>query len=1024
VPFAAIYLLDADGKSAQLIAGTRLPDDPTAFPAVHPIGHGDAEAGPWRLGRVARTQRAAQVVDLPQSVGRFTTGLWPDLVETAFVLPLAAAAQARPAGFLVAGISPRQVLDADYRSFLELAAGQIATTIAGASAFQAERRRAKALVEVDRAKTAFFSNVSHEFRTPLTMMLGPLEDALANTELPAHERARLDIVHRNSLRLLKLVNSLLDFSRIEAGRARATYHPVDLAAVTADLASAFRSACERADLALVVDCPPLDEPVHVDRDMWEKIVLNLLSNAFKFTFAGEIVVCLRAAGQHVELTVRDTGVGIPSHELPRLFERFHRIEGQKSRTYEGSGIGLALVQELVRLHGGTIRVDSEENRGTQFAVTVPFGTTHLQAGRIGGDVTSASTGVRTDAFVEEALRWRPQDGGLVDPGDGRSSPAPAAERPRILLADDNADMLDYVARLLSGRWEIEAVGDGQAALEAARRRKPDLVLADVMMPRLDGFALLSALRRDPKLADVPVVLLSARAGEEAQIEGLQAGADDYLVKPFSARELMARVEAHLKLSSLRGEAAERIAKSEARLAAAIDLVGLSPYSWHPATGVLEWDARLKAIWGLPADAHVDMDVVLGALHPDDRPRVEAGIADCVDPGGDGVFEIEYRVIGITDGVERWVSMFGRTTFDAGGPVGFIGAALDTTARKRAEQRLRESEERFRQFADHSTTVLWILNTETSMLEYVSPAFEQVWGEARERVIGGPARLLETFHPDDRLRATEVLERVRLGDSAIEEHRIVRADGGVRWIRNTLFPIRDAQGRMWRIGGIAQDITIDAGSLVYVVDADDVSRERVLLLLSGAGYRVKAFATGRTFLEVAPALLDGCIVLDISRPESGGLTILRELKARQIAMPVIVSGSSQGNIRRAVQAMKAGAIDWLEMPYEEHVLLAAVATAMSDVRDAGERDRAAQDARARINKMSARARGSRWSARRQDQQGDWERHRNQPTHGGGLSRSRHAAAGGANASGGGIGGCCGGPALAAMRNHRISCVSAG
>jgi PAS domain S-box-containing protein len=454
---------------------------------------------------------------------------------------------------------------------------------------------------------------------------------------------------------------------------------------------------------------------------------------------------------------------------------------------------------------------------------------------------------------------------------------------------------------------------------------------------------------------VPVVLLSARAGEEEQIEGLHAGADDYLVKPFSARELVARVDAHINLSKLRRDAAERIEKSEARLEAAIDLVGLSPYSWNPATGALEWDARLKAVWGLPADAHVDMHVLLSALHPDDRPRVEAAIADCVDPAGDGVYEIEYRVIGITDGVERWVSMFGRTTFDTEGPVGFIGAALDITARKHAEESLRDSEERFRQFADHSTTVLWILNTETSMIEYVSPAFEQVWGEGRERVLGEPARWSETLHPDDRLRASEVLERVRLGENAVEEHRIVRADGGVRWVRDTLFPIRDAQGRVRRIGGIAQDITIHTGSLVYVVDADDASRQDLARLLSGAGYRVKAFTSGRTFLDVAPALLDGCIVLDISQPESGGLTILRELKARQIALPVIVSGSSQGDIRMAVQAMKAGAVDWLESPYEEHVLLAAVATAMSDVRDAGERDRAAQDARARINNMSARER---------------------------------------------------------------------
>jgi signal transduction histidine kinase len=222
----------------------------------------------------------------------------------------------------------------------------------------------------------FFSNVSHEFRTPLTLMLGPLEDALA-AQLPGEQRDRLDVAHRNSLRLLKLVNSLLDFSRIEAGRAQASYEPVDLSAFTVELASNFQSACERAGLKLVIQCPPLPEPVYVDRDMWEKIVLNLLSNAFKFTFEGRIEVTMHTQDRSAVLSVRDTGAGIPEQDLPRLFERFHRIEGQRSRTHEGSGIGLALVQELVNLHRGQILVESEAGRGTTFTVIVPFGSAHL-----------------------------------------------------------------------------------------------------------------------------------------------------------------------------------------------------------------------------------------------------------------------------------------------------------------------------------------------------------------------------------------------------------------------------------------------------------------------------------------------------------------------------------------------------------------------------------------------------------------------------------------------------------------------
>jgi signal transduction histidine kinase len=266
------------------------------------------------------------------------------------------------AGLLVAGVSPRLRLD-HHRSFIELAAAQVASAVATARAYEEERKRAEALAEIDRAKTLFFSNVSHEFRTPLTLMLGPLEELKGELgrmgASPSGSRyQQLDLAHRNALRLLKLVNTLLDFSRIEAGRVQAVYEPTDLASATAELASVFRSAIEKAGLRLVVDCMPLSEAAYVDREMWEKIVLNLLPNAFKFTFAGEIEVKLRQTGDHFTLAVRDTGTGIPAHELPKLFERFHRVAGAHGRTHEGSGIGLALVQELVKLHGGTVSVES------------------------------------------------------------------------------------------------------------------------------------------------------------------------------------------------------------------------------------------------------------------------------------------------------------------------------------------------------------------------------------------------------------------------------------------------------------------------------------------------------------------------------------------------------------------------------------------------------------------------------------------------------------------------------------------
>jgi CheY-like chemotaxis protein len=312
--------------------------------------------------------------------------------------------------------------------------------------------------------------------------------------------------------------------------------------------------------------------------MWEKVVLNLLSNAFKFTFEGQIAVRLRAVGGAVELSVHDTGTGIPAAELPRIFERFHRVEAAHGRTHEGTGIGLALVQELVKLHGGAVGVESIYGRGSTFTVSVPTGTAHLPADRIGAACTLGSTAVGAGAFIEEALRWLGDDemsrsfpGSVGNareafPPEGAASRRPtdrpgeeedAGPRPRILWADDNADMRDYVRRLLAPLYDVEAVPDGEAALAAARARSPDLVLSDVMMPRLDGFGLLAALRADPRTSTTPVILLSARAGEESRVEGLQAGADDYLIKPFSARELLARVGAHVEMNRLRREASRR-----------------------------------------------------------------------------------------------------------------------------------------------------------------------------------------------------------------------------------------------------------------------------------------------------------------------------------------------------------------------------------------------------------------------------------------------------------------------------------
>ncbi|MGA1858272.1 response regulator [Azospirillum sp. 11R-A] len=573
-PFALAYLRDASSGALQRVASEGLPPGGDLAPErTLP----DCNPTPWPFAEALATGAPVTVEGLTlRCPGRLPGTPWPEAVEQALVVPILSARADAPHGFLVTGISPRRRIDAPYVTLFERAAGHIATAITNAEAYEEERRRAEMLAELDRAKTAFFSNASHEFRTPLTLMLGPVEDMLQRS--PAEDRAAvpverdaLELVHRNGQRLLRLVNALLDVSRIEAGRMKARFEPVDLAAFTAELASSFRSAMDRAGLDYRIDCPPLPEPVWIDRDLWEKIVLNLISNAFKYTLSGGVAVAVQPVGERAVLTVRDTGVGIPAEEQPRVFDRFHRIEGQSGRTHEGTGIGLALVKDLTQLHGGTVALDSDVGRGSTFTVTLPFGNAHVPATERPAGPIPASTATRADAFVAEALHWLPQEQGeqsapaLVD---GASS-GPAPERMRnatILLADDNADMRSYVERLLTAAgYRVETVGDGVAAVETAKAAPPDLVLSDVMMPHLDGFGVIAALRGHPHTRDLPIILLSARAGEESSIEGLQAGADDYLVKPFSARELLARVEGALRLAELRRETAEQLRQANEAL---------------------------------------------------------------------------------------------------------------------------------------------------------------------------------------------------------------------------------------------------------------------------------------------------------------------------------------------------------------------------------------------------------------------------------------------------------------------------
>ncbi|MBW4622008.1 MAG: response regulator [Cyanosarcina radialis HA8281-LM2] len=818
LPLAMIYLVDTERQCAVLAGTSGIERTHPAVPATVDLNSESV----WSFAEAIQTQKSVLISDLIARFGNLPTGAWDRVPQQAIVVPIAPSGQTGRSGILVAGLNPLRLFDDNYRSFINLVAGQISASVANANAYEEERRRAEALAELDRAKTAFFSNVSHEFRTPLTLMISPLEELAINLDdrLQPAEREQLQLVQRNGLRLQKLVNALLDFSRIEAGRVQASYEPTDLATYTAELASVFRSLIERAGMTLQIDCPPLPEPVYVDREMWEKIVLNLISNAFKFTFTGSITVRLQPVGNSVELSVTDTGVGIPAAELPRLFERFHRINGTRSRTYEGSGIGLALVQELVKLHGGTIRVTSQIDRGSTFAIAIPCGAAHLPPDRLEATRTLASTALGANPYVEEASRWLPDgERGMGRWGDGEigseivssfSPPHPltTSSLPQILLADDNADMREYLKRLLSQHYQVETVADGRAALTAIRQQMPDLVLSDVMMPNLDGFGLLRELRADSRTQEIPIILLSARAGEESRIEGLEAGADDYLIKPFSARELMARVEATLKLSRLRQETAQAIHDREQRLKLAVEGGRMVAWEWNPFDDTIVTTSNFSEIYGLPEIQSVALGLTL--VHPEDRSRHQTTVENAVATGSN--YRSEFRFIRPDNSAIVWLEERGQVILnDDGSLQKLIGVTIDITDRQQAEEALARSRHQFEKIAETTPDLVYVFDLTQGRNIYINAGVDRILGYSQEQIAAfGPVLVESLVHPDDIPGVIEGNQRFHdFGDRDVYDHelRMRHANGDYCWLRcrDAVFE-RAADGTVTKIIGTAQDVT--------------------------------------------------------------------------------------------------------------------------------------------------------------------------------------------------------------------------
>lgn len=801
LPFMIFYELSGD--QSKLISAAGIAAASALSPEVITLSE-----SAWPLQQVVESGEMLEVDQLQDFFGYFSSGPYEIPPHTAMILPVRITGQSELFGFIIAGVSACRALDQSYLNFYDQLAGTYNAAVSNVYAYEQEQKRAEALAEIDRSKTAFFSNVSHEFRTPLTLMLGPLEDLLQQTGLDDHHKIQVEATHRNAMRLLKLVNNLLDYSRVEAGRVQAAYQLIDLAELTTDLASSFRSIIEKAGMELLVDCETLPVAFYADRQMWEKIVLNLLSNAFKYTLQGSILVKLQEEGNYAVLRVTDTGVGIPEKELPHMFERFHRVENSAGRTHEGTGIGLSLVNELVNLHGGEISVSSIEGSGSTFTVKIPSGQAHLPQAQVINVARDSDFQAVTAPFIREAYSLLQEESGQGSDEVTQtmsdvvtSQDHSVNKETRILVVDDNADMRVYLKRLLEPYFTVETAQNGAAALELIKAALPSMVLSDVMMPVMDGKTLLQRIRNNEQTYNLPVIFLSARAGEEARIDGLETGADDYLVKPFSAAELLTKVRAQINISKARGHAEQQLRSllTDAPVAMAI---------YRGPNHIIELaNERMLAYWGRTREATVKRP--LFEAIPELESQGFRQIMDAVYQSGERFISGEAPVTLHRFGKEEivYINLTIEALRDENNLInGMIAVAADVTEQVNARKELEKVSDTLRLAMDASGMGIWKTTWGSDLLE-VSPRARAIHAISPDAVLSFD-KTLSVIVPEHRERFTQaILDAVATKTDFNEDYQIQPFDGSKRkWLNSTGKVELNEKGEVISVIGTILDIT--------------------------------------------------------------------------------------------------------------------------------------------------------------------------------------------------------------------------